>query len=119
VDPGLHSPRVAVAAPPGAERDEIVGGIPTAGAMAAFDYYNQGRLFILAGHSQGSNVLLNLLAAIATDSDVYRRMVAAYLPGYSVTREYLAHNPALKFTEGPAIRVSLSPTTPKPPASGA
>src|ERR1017187_7675885 len=41
-------------------------GIPTTDAIAAFDYYiqhfNQGRPFILAGHSQGAYVLSKLLA---------------------------------------------------------
>jgi hypothetical protein len=33
--------------------------------------------------------------------DVYSRMIAAYVIGYSVTDEYLAKNPHLKFAEGP------------------
>jgi hypothetical protein len=32
--------------------------------------------------------------------DVYKRMVAAYVIGYSVTTDYLAENPHLKFAEG-------------------
>ena len=87
-------------------REKIVGGIPTTDAVAAFDYYiknfNNDRPFILAGHSQGSNVLSNLLAGYMKDNpEVLSRMVAAYVIGYSVTGEYLARNPHLKFAEGP------------------
>lgn len=88
------------------EREAIIGGVPTTDAIAAFDYYithyNNGRPFILAGHSQGSNVLMDLMARyMMNHRDVYRQMIAAYVPGYSVTPEYLAQNPILKFAEGP------------------
>jgi len=88
------------------EREKVIGGIPTLDAVAAFDYYlqhfNNGRPFILAGHSQGSNVLSNLLAGyMKGHPEVQARMVAAYVIGYSVTSEYLAKNPHLKFAEGP------------------
>jgi hypothetical protein len=88
------------------EQDKVVGGIPTTDATAAFAYYiehyNNGRPFILAGHSQGSNVLLYLLSGYLKDRpDVYARMVAAYVVGYSVTPDYLAANPHLKFATGP------------------
>ena len=95
-----------VLALPLAEHDAVIAGIPTTDAVAAFDYYikhyNNGRPFILAAHSQGSNVLINLLAGYMKDHpDVYSRMVAAYVVGYSVSDEYLAKNPHLKFAEGP------------------
>jgi hypothetical protein len=88
------------------DREKRVGGIPTQDAVAAFDYYikhfNRGRPFILAGHSQGSNVLCNLLAGYLKDHpEVYARMIAAYVIGYSVTESYLAANPHLKFAAGP------------------
>ncbi len=87
------------------EHDKVMGGIPTADAVAAFDYYiknyNGGRPFILAGHSQGSNVLLYLLSDYMKENpEVYSRMIAAYVIGYSVTDDYLARNPHLKFAEG-------------------
>ncbi len=83
----------------------VVAGVPTSDVTAAFDYYinyyNNGRPFILAGHSQGSNVLINLLSDyMGTHPDVYARMIAAYVIGYSVTTSYLADNPHLKFAEG-------------------
>jgi hypothetical protein len=88
------------------DRLNVIAGIPTTDAIAAFDYYikhfNNNRPFILAGHSQGSNVLNNLLARYMKDHpDVYSRMIAAYVIGFPVTAEYLADNPHLKFAEGP------------------
>ena len=89
-----------------AEREQVIAGAPTIDAVAAFDFYikqyNNGRPFILAGHSQGSNVLLNILADyMKANPAVYARMIAAYVVGYSVTDAYLAKNPHLKFASGP------------------
>jgi hypothetical protein len=91
---------------PLAEQRQVVGGIPATDALAAFDFYiknhNQGRPFILAGHSQGSNLLLYLLSDyMKQHPEVYSRMIAAYVIGYSITPEYLAENPHLKFAQGP------------------
>jgi len=88
------------------ERDALIGGIPTTDGVAAFDYYiqhfNNNRPFILAGHSQGSNVMLFLLSGYMKDHpDVYKRMIAAYVIGYPVTAAYLSKNPHLKFATGP------------------
>ncbi|MEZ7891818.1 MAG: DUF3089 domain-containing protein [Candidatus Wallbacteria bacterium] len=89
---------------PAAEQEKVVGSIPKSDAFAAFDHYikkyNNGRPFILAGHSQGSNILLYLLSEyMKKNPEVYSRMIAAYVIGYSVTGEYLAKNPHLKFAE--------------------
>ena len=97
---------VSVLSLPQAEQVKVIGGIPTSDSVAAFDYYikhyNKGRPFILAGHSQGSNVLINLLAGyMKKNPRVYKRMIAAYVFGYSVTPDYLARNPHLKFADGP------------------
>jgi hypothetical protein len=91
---------------PLAKQQAIVGSAPTSDAVAAFDYYinhyNRGRPFILAGHSQGSNIMINLMAEyMKAHPDVYKRMIAAYVPGYSITPSYLAQNPELKFATGP------------------
>lgn len=88
------------------EQDKLIGGIPKEDVFAAFDYYikhyNNDRPFILAGHSQGSNVMLYLLSEYMKENpEVYDRMIAAYVIGYSVTDEYLSKNPHLKFAEGP------------------
>jgi len=90
---------------PESEREKVIAAEPSIDGLAAFDYYiktkNNGRPFILAGHSQGSNVLLNVLSDyMAKNPDVYKRMVAAYVIGYSVTSTYLAKNPHLKFASG-------------------
>jgi metallophosphoesterase (TIGR03768 family) len=87
-------------------RLEIIADIPTLDAVAAFDYYiknfNNGRPFILAGHSQGSDVLSNLLAGyMKAHPVVLARMIAAYVIGFPITAEYLTNNPHLKFAEGP------------------
>jgi len=88
------------------QREVVIGSIPTTDAVAAFEYYiqhyNQGRPFILAGHSQGSNVLIHLLSGYMKDNPkVYQRMIAAYIIGYPVTASYLSNNPHLKFATGP------------------
>ena len=85
-------------------QDSVIAGIPYTDVEKAFDYYiknyNNGRPFILAGHSQGSNVLLFLLSNYMNDHpDIYRRMIAAYVIGYSVTPAYLRENPHLQFAE--------------------
>ena len=55
----------------------------------AFDYYikhwNEGRPFIIAGHSQGSNHLIRLLKEEIDGKDIQKRMIAAYLIGMPVT----------------------------------
>jgi phosphatidylserine/phosphatidylglycerophosphate/cardiolipin synthase-like enzyme len=95
----------ARAALPQEEQTKIVAGAPTIDGIAAFDYYirhyNRGRPYILAGHSLGSNVLANLLAQyMKRHPGVYKRMVAAYVIGYSITPRYLAANPILRFAGG-------------------
>ncbi|OQA75533.1 MAG: hypothetical protein BWY32_03299 [bacterium ADurb.Bin243] len=91
---------------PLAEQDKILSGIPVSDARTAFDHYiknyNKNRPFILAGHSQGANVLLYLLSDYMKENpQVYARMIAAYVIGYSITPSYLAENPHLKFAAGP------------------
>lgn len=95
-----------VLALPSAEQAILVGGIPTTNATAAFDYYikhfNNGRPFILVGHSQGSVVLSNILSGYMKENPtVYQKMIAAYVIGCPITSAYLAQNPHLKFAEGP------------------
>ena len=66
-----------------------------------FEHYNQGRPFILAGHSQGSLMLkIALRDYFLEHTDYLERMVAAYILGFSVTTDDLEANPALKFAEG-------------------
>ena len=62
----------------------------------AFQYYmehfNGGRPFILVGHSQGSEMLVELLKSGMTDSQ-FQQMVAAYCIGHQITEKELRQNP--------------------------
>ncbi len=60
----------------------------------AFDYYinnlNNGRPFIIAGHSQGTMALIELIKNNFGKSEVLRnQLIAAYLIGYTVTNSDL------------------------------
>jgi hypothetical protein len=70
---------------------------------AAFLYYieneNHGRPFILAGHSQGSNLLLLLMKDLFSNSKYQEQLVASYLIGYSVTENDIRTYPWLKIAE--------------------
>ena len=86
------------------ELEAALGSIPKKDVFAALDYYfenlNGGRPFILAGHSQGSGIQRFVLAEYMKAHPEYqKRMIAAYLIGYSITKDYLKANPHLKFTE--------------------
>ncbi len=59
-------------------------------------YYNNGRPFILAGHSQGSNILVELMVKHWGELGVEKQLVAGYLIGWSITENELAQNSALK-----------------------
>ncbi|MFT4747950.1 MAG: hypothetical protein ACI8XG_002034 [Congregibacter sp.] len=52
----------------------------------AFDYYlthyNQGRPFIVVGHSQGTTHALRLLEQRVDNTELFNQLVAAYLVGY-------------------------------------
>ena len=66
-----------------------------------FEHLNQGRPFILAGHSQGSVWLTIILQEYMKAHPEYlENMVAAYAIGFSVTKEDLKENPHLKFATG-------------------
>ena len=87
------------------QQDENIAEVPGPDVIAAFEYYlqhyNNGRPFILAGHSQGSAVLKYLLSGyMKAHPDLYQRMVAAYVVGQSITPQYLAQNPHLRFATG-------------------
>jgi hypothetical protein len=103
------------------QRWEVIRKVPAADVTAAFDYfinnYNNGRPFIIAGHSQGANVIMLLLSDyMTTHPDVYARMIAAYVIGYPVTAEFMAANEHLKFAEGPddiGVIISYNTQSPK------
>lgn len=84
---------------------EVFLRAPLPDATGAFEYYikhlNNGRPFILAGHSQGSALLLSILARYMKENpDVYGRMIAAYIIGCPVTKPFLSKFAHLKFAEG-------------------
>ena len=85
--------------------EAAVSGMPYGDITAALDYYfenyNGGRPFIIAGHSQGSCIIkLVLKNYFKEHTDYYKRMVAAYVIGYSVTTDELEAYPYLKFATG-------------------
>jgi hypothetical protein len=106
------------------KRDELLRGIPRTDVFTAFDFYikhyNRGRPYILVSHSQGSILMKFLLSEyMKTHPEAYSRMIAAYAIGYSITKDYLAKNPHLKFAEGPAdTGVIISYNTEAPTIEG-
>ncbi len=84
--------------------DEALKAEPRDDLFAALDYYfthyNTDRPFILAGHGQGSALGLIALQEYMDAHPAYRaRMIAAYLPGCSVTQKALEASDWLKFAE--------------------
>ena len=71
---------------------------------AAFEYYfkncNNGRPIILAGFSQGSQLLLMLLEEYFKKPKYSEKLVAAYCIGWRITEEDLAEYPHLKMAQG-------------------
>jgi len=89
---------------PGTDYASVTNFISGFDATDALDYFlnnlNQGRPFILAGHSQGASTLINLLENYMTKHpEALARMVAAYPIGFAVTKDFLART-GLKFAEG-------------------
>ena len=85
--------------------DPALAGLSYSDIKAALDYYfkncNNGRPFIIAGHSQGSAMVRYVLKNYFKEhQDYYQRMVAAYAIGYSITKDDLANYQYLKFAEG-------------------
>ena len=71
---------------------------------AAFEYYfeniNNGRPIILAGFSQGSQLLLMLMEEYFDDPKYSEKLVAAYCIGWRITEEDIAEYPHLKVAQG-------------------
>ncbi len=69
----------------------------------AFEYYlenlNQDRPFILAGHSQGSEMILELMKDKFADEALQKQLVAAYIIGYSVTKEDTDLHPWMRIAQ--------------------
>lgn len=87
------------------DREAAFKSVPKTDVFAALDYFfkhlNNGRPFILASHSQGSIMMSFVLAEYMKAHPEYlKRMIAAYVIGFSITEDYLKENPHLKFAEG-------------------
>lgn len=65
------------------------------------EHFNAGRPFILAGHSQGSNLLLWLLQRRFGDPKLRERLVASYIIGWSVMPDDLEKYPQLVMSDSP------------------
>ena len=67
-------------------------------ARRSFDHYlkhfNHGRPFVLAGFSQGGQIVVELLKEMP--DSIAQRMVAAYVIGWKITREELAEYPVIR-----------------------
>lgn len=78
--------------------------IPYQDVHAAFfhylEHFNEGRPFILAGHSQGSAMLLELMRREFSNPALSEKLVAAYLIGFSLTKDDLKRNPHMKLALG-------------------
>ena len=70
---------------------------------AAFEYYmenyNNGRPLILAGFSQGSQLLVRLLKDYFDDPDYAEKLVCAYCIGWRITEDEVSEYPHLKMAE--------------------
>ncbi|MDA3930822.1 MAG: DUF3089 domain-containing protein [Prolixibacteraceae bacterium] len=64
-----------------------------------FEYYNDGRKFIIAGHSQGANHALELLKNNKILNAHIDNMIAAYVVGWSLTNEDLLNYPQLNICD--------------------
>ena len=89
---------------PDSDYQTIINYVSKFDATDALDYYltnlNQGRPFIIAGHSQGAATVIALLENYMTKHpEALSRMVAAYPIGFAVTKDWLAKT-GLKFAEG-------------------
>jgi hypothetical protein len=101
--------------------DAAISGTAYDDITAALDYYfeycNEGRPFIIAGHSQGASMTKYVLKNYFKEHpDRYERMVAAYVIGFAVTKDDLAAYPHLKFAAGEAdtgVVVSWNTESPK------
>lgn len=101
-------------------KHSIVDEVLLTDAVDSFKYYyenfNNGKPFILAGHSQGTTILMKLLSTYLKENrEILKQMVAAYMIGYCITEDFMKENPHLKFAKGETdTGVLLSWNTEKP-----
>lgn len=65
------------------------------------EHYNNGKPFIIAGHSQGSSNLLEIIKKNWGSTGKEEQLVAAYLIGYSITPNDIVANPLIRMCESP------------------
>ena len=63
-------------------------------------HYNNGRPFILFGHSQGAMILLELMKSEFKDPKLRAKLVAAYLIGYPKMPKAFPEHPHLRLARG-------------------
>lgn len=85
--------------------DAAIADMPYGDIVNALDYYfehyNNGRPFIIAGHSQGSAIIKMVMKKYFVEHpDYYKRMVAAYAIGYAFTKDEFKAFPHMKFATG-------------------
>ena len=87
---------------PEAEREPYLQ-IAYADVEAAFEYYlahyNDGRPFILAGFSQGADMLLRLMKEHFDDPALQEQLVACYAIGWRITQDDIDAYPQLKMAQ--------------------
>ncbi|MGN0778216.1 MAG: DUF3089 domain-containing protein [Aristaeellaceae bacterium] len=64
------------------------------------EHYNQGRPVVLAGFSQGSDMVLRLMKDLYGHAGLSESLVAAYCIGWRITDEDLQAYPQLKMAQG-------------------
>lgn len=103
---------------------------PREDIFAAFDYYlthiNKGeRPFILLGHSQGAQLVIELATTFLGNEHYYtynKNHIITYSIGCSITAEQIVLNPNLQFSQSKndtGVLVSWNTTAPSEIASGA
>ncbi len=74
--------------------------LATKDILNAWNYYikniNKGRPIIIAGHSQGSMIILKLLPQIMKNKEIAKRIIVVYAIGWPITYKYLKKNPQIK-----------------------
>ena len=85
-------------------RSDVISKEPRTDIFAALDRYfsvlNTDRPFILAGHSQGSVLVQQVVEEyMAQHPDIYRRMIAAYSVGYGVSKSWVEAHPHIRYSQ--------------------
>jgi hypothetical protein len=87
-----------------AEQQEDYFSIAYEDVSAAFSWYlkncNDGRPIILAGYSQGADMVQRLIKEYFSDGQLHSQLVAAYAIGWAVTQEDVDEYPWLLMAQG-------------------